>query len=104
MVNDYFHSQEFINNIHIGREKNISLALQQDGAIFKANGIISAVNHKIISENIVNQIKKLKDDKTLISGYFISEFAVAALDVLGIESYNGDNEKIVKLIDSKFNF
>ncbi len=102
MANNYFYSQEFINDIHKGIEKNVGLALEQDGAIFKVNGIFSAVNHKIKSQNIVDKIKELKSDNTVISGYFVSDFAVAALDVLGIEKYNGNVEKIKDLIGSKF--
>lgn len=101
MANEYLYSQEFINDIHTGREMFVKLALDQKGAIFKVNGIISAVNHKIVSKSIIDKIRDLKNDNTIISGFYVSDFAAAALDALGMEKYKGNSERIKELIISK---
>ena len=104
MASDYLKSQEFINDIHLGNNKAIGLALDHAGALFRINGIIGVVTHHINSKIIIEKLKTLEADTNEVSGYLVSEFATAALDVLGAKKYNGDNEKISRLIASKFNF
>ena len=41
---------------------------------------------------------------SLRGGYTVSDFAIAALDVLGIEQYKGNEENIKAIIESKFEF
>jgi hypothetical protein len=83
--------------------------LIEGGIVDRNNAIIEAVQHNIKDDSIINQIKRLKSDNTFLfglngGGYTVSTFAYAALDVLNIEKYKGNDEYVKKLIDFKFKF
>ena len=91
-------------------------ALVSEASFVRMNGIIEAVKHNKKENAIVNLIANLKEDNTgtfsLRGGYEASDFAFAALDLLGIEKYSSQKtnhserkkETIKALIESKFNF
>lgn len=68
------------------------------------NAIISAVNHELKDKSIETQLKRLKQDETCLfgynAGYKISDFAVAALHLLGLSMYTGADKTVIALIDS----
>ena len=68
--------------------------------------VIATVKSGIKDPVIISKIKSLKNDTRYFSscGYTLGEFSTAALDILGVESYVGDSEIIIKLINSKFDF
>ena len=78
--------------------------LNKDGSFYKFNGIVSCVQTGKTTTEIVEKLKKLKNDSSRIAGHTIAEFSMAALDILEIEKYNGDDDSIKELIKSRFNF
>ena len=78
--------------------------LKSSGALYRIHGIISCVQLALTEECLTAEIKKLKKDSTTFSAYLVSEFAEAALDLLHIESYEGNSEEIKRLIASKLRF
>lgn len=75
-----------------------------EGTFNKFNGIIECVKTNIKTDKVVERLKELKKDTAHIAGHPISDFSVAALDIMNIEKYNGDNVDIKGLIKSKLSF
>lgn len=78
--------------------------LYRDGSFDKFNGIIECVKSNLKTAEIIERLKELKNDTTTIAGHPIADFSMAALDILGIEKYDGDDNSIKQLIESKFDF
>ena len=93
-----------LKNGQNGDEASILELLNHKGAIYRINGIINSVRHKMSCKKIVDRIKSLCEDNISIDGYFVSEFAFAALDLLGESHYDGTNSKINNLISCKLEF
>ena len=95
-----------LNKVHAGDKNSIIAAMLCDASFYRMNGIIEAVKHKYKEPAVIRQIRNLITDKTgifsLTGGYNVSDFAYAALDVLGVESYTGNEEKVRMIIESKF--
>jgi hypothetical protein len=105
------HLEEFLekNNLlmkqmHAGDESAVRKGLNHSGGLFRLNGIICATLFNYVDEDILDRIKALKDDHESFDGYSVSDFAIAALSLLGIEEYKGDSKKINSLIEVKFMF
>lgn len=96
--------KEMVYNMSIGDESAIYNGLNHNGAVIRMNGIMFAANFKFKKSSIIDAIKKLTEDNTEFNGYTVSQFAFAALDVIGIEKYQGNDENIKELIDYKFVF
>lgn len=69
------------------------------------NAIIQATLHKMNDKAVEVQLQRLKKDDTYIfgqnTGYRISDFAYAALHLLEIVPYNGNDRAVMALIESK---
>jgi hypothetical protein len=94
----------FIKKMYSGDKSAVREGLDQPGALYRFNGIVCATLFNYTDEDIIDRIKALKDDHVFFSGYTVSDFAIAALSVLGIEEYKGDSRKINSLIEVKLNF
>lgn len=103
--NEFFVDENLISSMEAGDEKSIYRGLMRGGVTYRTNAIIQTVKHKILSDDIISRIQALKEDKIRIMGvYKVSDFAISALALLGIEEYCGDDEIILRLIKSKFDF
>ena len=80
-------------------EKRILDLLNHDGAAFRGKGIASCVQLRLNTPLISEALLKLKDDKVVLLGRPISSYAIAALDIVGAEKYQGDDTDIRALID-----
>ena len=73
--------------------------------VLRVNAIIQAVLHKMKDKTTEVQLHRLKKDDTYIFdsnvGYRVSDFAYAALHLLGFARYEGTDKTVVALIDSK---
>lgn len=87
-----------------GDKKTIIECLSFSGAIFRMDAIACACIHHYKDDEIIKKIKELKNDTISLDGYSVSSFAHAALELLGIEKYTGNNYKVVNLIESNFDF
>ena len=74
-------------------------------AVDNANAIICAVKYQLNEKPIVGQLERLSINDTCLfgqnAGYRISDFALAALHLLGISAYNGSKENVLALIAAK---
>lgn len=81
-----------LENLNSNNSLGIVLAI---GALIK--------NH-IRTYDTDNALKKHKNNHSFEFSMNISELTYAALDILGIEPYIGDNKNILRIIDDKLSF
>lgn len=81
-------------------EENIS----SDNNLGCLLAIGAAVKNNVKTDIVVNALKKLKNKEEFEFCMKISELALAALHVLEIEYYLGDNKNVKEIIDSEFSF
>ena len=95
---------ELIEKMRSGNKAATIEGLFHGGAIFRMDAIgYSAIFHYDDTE-IIARIRHLKDDLVTLDGYSVSDFAHAALDIMGVEPYCGDKITIKNLIELKFDF
>ena len=101
----YAECNELVKRAHSeGKQEDILICLKHKGALIRVNGIMNAVLYSLKTPEIIALIKGLKNDEKMFDTYLVSDFAIAALDVMDIEKYEGDKQQILGLIDSKFSF
>ena len=98
--------QELINNMLKGDIAAIKKGIASDSILLKIDAIVCAVKNKISEKEVINKIISLKNDTRYLRSvaFTVGEFAIAGLHLLGIESYEGENPSIKRLIESKFDF
>ena len=93
MENNFFVDNDLIIAMKLGDKSRIYNGLVHNGAIYRINAIIQTVKHKILDDDIILKIQDLKEDNIKFIGvYKVSDFAISALVLLGIEEYYGDDE------------
>ena len=71
----------------------------------KIKAICSMVREKNDIEQSGKILKQLSEDNTKFwNTYLVSDFAIAALDILGIKKYDGNRYEIQRMIQSELNF
>ncbi|WP_337384217.1 hypothetical protein [Acidaminococcus timonensis] len=69
----------------------------------KIIGIIATIIHNNKSDQCVSLLKKIAKGSDFASyGGVVAEYAIAALDILGIEKYTGTNKRILGMIKYRF--
>ena len=96
--------RELIKKIQAGDWSAIMQGLSHIGAFYRINATINAVRYEVRDPVVKIYLDRLKEDQIVMNGYRVSEFAISALDILGFERYNGNDLRIKRLIDSKFDF
>ncbi|HEM2809627.1 TPA: hypothetical protein U2B98_002138 [Streptococcus suis] len=64
--------------------------------------IIEVVKQKKSDNDTISDLKKLVGSQEHLMGFSEGQFAEAALDLLGIINYSGDDDKVVELITYRF--
>ena len=73
--------------------------MYQPYTIPKCGGISEAAKRKLRSQAVIERLKELKTDYAVLAGdTTVSDFACAALDIIGIEKYSGNREQTIQLI------
>lgn len=90
--------------IQAGDNTAILQGLIHPGAFYRINATINVVRFEMREPVVKIYLDRLKDDQIIMNGYRVSDFAYAALDILGFETYTKNNIRIKKLIASKFIF
>jgi hypothetical protein len=99
-----FFMNETIKKMQSGDISTLKNGFNAKGAIYRVNAIAWATKNNIIDEELIAYIKKSINDNTLISGYTVGQFALASLDILNIQKYQGDDISVKNLIKSNFDF
>lgn len=74
--------------------------LQSDNPCDCVYAIRTCCIQNVFNDNIIKIMKELKKDKRVAMMNKVSDFATAALDILGIEKYNGNNVIIIEMIET----
>lgn len=96
--------RELIEKIQNGDKNAVLQGLAHSGAFYRVNATINAVRYGIREPALKIYLDRLKQDKVIMNGYRVSDFAISALDILGFEKYVGNDLRIRALIKSKFIF
>lgn len=97
-------AEKKIQAMRLGNKNAILWGLNCTGLHFRTNAIACAVIYNMTDDDIINAIKKLKPDTYTSIGTSASGCAYAALDILGIEKYTGDDREVKEYLDCKFDF
>lgn len=101
-------SKDTIEIIKLMEANNIEAIIfgaKSDLPILNLNAVLYGAKYKVSSEKFISLLKeKLIKSEASFFGVPLSSYIVAALDVLGVEKYSGDDNLIIRLVDSNFNF
>lgn len=97
-------SKIIIERMRNGDREAVMKGLSCQGAIYRMDAIAFASLNNMNDTETVEKLMELKKDDVFLDGYTVGDFAVAALDNLGIEKYKGDNILVKNLIESGFAF
>lgn len=78
--------------------KKVINRLMSDGAIYRCQGIVYAAKQNMSDEEIVKLIQGLKNDPVWLLGRQVGWYAIAALEMLGVEKYTGDDHLVKEFI------
>ncbi|MDE5772816.1 MAG: hypothetical protein K2I06_14560 [Ruminococcus sp.] len=81
-----------------GDKEAIRKSLFSESKYVRMDALIWATYHCITENDIIERIKDLKKDNAVLSGYTIGNFAIAALENLNSEKYDGNDEYQKSLI------
>lgn len=72
--------------------------MKSNNPIFVMQAILQGIDENITDESFVEEIRQYKNNEICLLNVPIGYVATAALDVLGSEKYNGNNEYILEMI------
>lgn len=72
--------------------------------ILQLNAVIYGTKNKLRYPEFVSFLNNNENNEIYFLGVSLSKIIMASLDVLGIKKYNGNDEEVKKIIESKFDF
>ena len=80
-----------------GNQKTILDGLFSNNPYLRMDAILWLTYHKMKTHAIIEKLRELKNDEFFLMGFTVGNYAIAALEVLGVESYTGNDEYQKKL-------
>ncbi len=94
---------EQIASIIAGNEKEIIRGISSDSPIVQLNALIYGTKNHVSDLKFTEGVKSIVQTSNVrFFGVPFKKYAMAALDVLKIQEYNGDDDFIQRLIQSEF--
>ena len=87
-----------IRMMMLGNRSEIVRGLNSENKCLRLDGLLWAAYHEINDEKVIERIRELKSDEESAMGFKVCDYAIAALDVLGIERYQGNDDRLSDLI------
>ena len=80
--------------------KEITNNLKSKGAIYRCNGIVFAASENMTDEETIQLLRSLKSNTVWMLGRQVGWYAIAALDMLGVEKekYTGSDPDIAQFV------
>jgi len=72
--------------------------LKSKGAIYRCNGIVFAASENMTDEETIQLLRSLKSNSVWMLGRQVGWYAIAALDMLGVEKYTGNDPDIAQFV------
>lgn len=96
--------QSNINNMHNGSTVAIINGISSRSSIEVLNAIVAGTRLKLKDKMFVKSLEKAKDNEESLMGIPIKEFAIASLDILNIQKYSGDSDRVREMIQCELKF
>ncbi len=104
-VNTNDNIQNLINKMAQNDGTAILIGAKSDKPILNLNAVIFGTKFKCKSQDFIDVLKtKLFNSDKSFMGTPLKVFVTAALDILEVKKYNGNDAEIRKLINSNFDF
>lgn len=87
-----------------GNRDAILAGFQSSSVLSRMNGAIHAAKQGLNDTEVKEALLVLKGDREACMGYRVSDIVIAVLDILDIEKYKGNDDRIRQMIQSKFDF
>lgn len=98
-------SREMVDLIKTMPETEVLEALQDNNFIVRTAAIWETVRRRITSKTAEVRLRELTwDTESFWEQFLVCDFAEAALDILKIESYQGNKDTVRMLIQSGLDF
>lgn len=85
-------------------KENILQNIMKKEAFFVMNAVINGTKANLHDDDFIAAVKNNKTNSDTIMNVPVNYVAIAALHLLEIEKYNGTEQVINSLIESKFDF
>ncbi len=95
---------EIIRDMYKGNVKAVLSAVKSEKEILVMNAIIAGVHCNLLNKEFIDELHKQTENNTVLMGHHISNVAIAALDILKIKKYEGDESLINRMIETKLSF
>lgn len=89
---------------NIPNEDNYLIAgyIKDNNVVMKVRAICESVKRDLSSSDVISAIQDAScDQRSFWNQYLVSDFAEAALDVLGIKKYEGERRQVLEMIEVK---
>lgn len=98
---DFSSTQKIIDKMYEGDKDEIRIGIKHKAGLVRLNSLFAIAENEIKDDDIIQSVKELVSDDTIIEATTIGEYAEALLDVFGIKKYTGDNVQIKGVIKYK---
>ena len=89
---------ENIYKMAFGDKETIKSCLFSESKYERMDALIWTTYHKIKENDVIERVKELKKDDSVVSMYTVGNYAVASLVNLNIEKYKGNDKNQKELI------
>ena len=93
--------QKMVDNMVSGDVNSILYGICSENKFLIINAILQGYNHNVSENLFVVNLMKHKTNNQSILNVPIKSLALAVLDLIGIEKYNGNDEYVIELINNK---
>lgn len=83
-----------------GDTEAILQGLASKSPVFRFQAICGAVNHRVYLPEVLDRIIALTNDDERVMGYSVSMLAQAALARAGVMEYEGNDDRVLTLIQT----
>ena len=94
--------QNLINEMHTGNTAAITQGIHSENPLLRLNAIAAGTKLGLKENRFLDGLRIARNSEASVLGFSVRKFAVAALDVLGEETYQGSDEQIRELIQVRF--
>ena len=84
--------------MHAGNREEIIAGIHSETPIIVMNAVIAGVRQGVRDEKYIEGLRKAAENEITLLHISIKDVAIAGLDVLGIEKYEGDDSRIKEYI------